>query len=319
VLHTKALYNLLRIQVRDDRTVPHEKWAVEDLRICKTEDLFDRLALKGVHLDPAQFLFFADSVDTPEDLTDVLLSDADQPDQHDPLYLIIFELWRRLLPQKSSLSIFCDELDHLIELYDADKMDNDEPLQDSLANFLEILEQNTDVGIREREVFASIEPYCAHNIEDFLYDFISDVLDAQNLRYASELIEGFAPYIPAPIWFEILAARLEAFTNPEEANERIGNILKLKPDLSALLEILRVLSTAGDHVLFINAAKQTLPLLETEEDFREMALLVSDYYRLLDQDAPEQAIEKLMQKRKSRSDALNPQDPDLKAFAALIK
>lgn len=319
MLHTKALYNLLRFNIRDDPTLPHEPWAVEDLRSLSIEELFARLAQKNVSLNRDKFISFAENSDTPEQLTEILLPDATDSKFNDSLYLILFELWRRLLPERPALSIFCDELDHRIELYDQNLLLSDEPIQDILANFQEILDENADAGIEPQHAFSSIEDYCAHDIESFLYDYISDLLDAENPLYASDLIDGFAPYVPEPIWFDILRIRLLSFTDIPEANRLAVKILKKNPDLSVLLEVLGFLSTAGDRTLFVAAVKQAIPLLETEEDFRELLALVSDYYRLLDLESLELAIQKLMQRRRPHSETLDQNDPDLKAFAQIIQ
>ena len=109
VLHTKALYNLIRFNVQEDGSIPHEPWAVEDLRPLPEETLFSRLGKLGIALDRARFVQFSEGCDTPEDLTDLLLDDAADEKMHDPIYLLLFELWRRFLPERPSLSIFCDE------------------------------------------------------------------------------------------------------------------------------------------------------------------------------------------------------------------
>lgn len=319
MLQTKALYNLLRLNVQEDPSIPHERWAVEDLRKSSLEDLFSRLTSQGVFLEKELFLQFAEDSDTPEDLAEVLLADSSDPSLHDPLYLLIFEIWRRLIPQKTSLSIFCDELDRLIELYDQNGLGSDEPLQDALANLQEVFDENVDDGVDPKEIFSSIGKFCAHDIEDFLYDYISDVLDSGNPLYASELIDGFFPYIPDPVWFEILKARLVASTDVSEANLLIAQLLKKKLSLSPLLEILNFLATAGDKSLFVSAAKKAIPLLETEEEFQAMLVIVSDYYRLLDLDLLEESVQKIMKKRKSAPEILSPEDPDLHAFAQIIQ
>ena len=44
--------------------------------------------------------------------------------REDRVYLLIFELWRRLASHKPSLSIFCDELDYIISRFEEDEDDN---------------------------------------------------------------------------------------------------------------------------------------------------------------------------------------------------
>src|SRR5690606_18870981 len=134
----------------------------------------------GIQIDRQSFFHFADSCDTPEELTDLLLPDAAAEKQRDSVYLILFKLWRRLVPKKQSLSVFCEELDHQIFLYDMGELSSDEPIQDALANLLEILDENADSGVDPQEVLQAITEYCAHDLESFILDYISDLLDSGN-------------------------------------------------------------------------------------------------------------------------------------------
>ena len=47
--------------------------------------------------------------------------------------------------------------------------------------------------------------------------------------------------------------------------------------------------------------------------------IAADYYRRLDQEDVEKAIERLMKKRSSSTSEFNPKDPDLKTFAQSLK
>lgn len=321
MMQTKALYNLLRLQAAEDPTVEAEAWALEDLRQITPEEIFSRLAARNVHLDKLAFVQFAENCDTPEDLAELLLPDQESEESYDPLYLLVFELWRRLLPEKQSLSIFGDELDHRIALYSQDDQENlesDEEIQDALANLLEVLDENADAGADPQEVFLAVSDYCAHDLESFIVDYIVDILDSENEPYASELIEGFTPYVSEPIWFDFLRARLASFKDIAEANRIIHRILENEPEPTLLMEILNFLAGSGEHELFVAAVKKILPLLKTEEELLEVMEIAADYYGRLDQDAIEQSIQKLMQKRKSATGPLNPSDPDLKLLNQLL-
>jgi hypothetical protein len=380
-LQTRALYNLLRLNAAEDPSVNAEPWALEDLRELSSEELFARLAKAHIRLDKTSFIQYASQCDTPEDLADLLLDEEEE--QYDRFYLIFFELWRRFLPERQSLSIFCDELDHRISLYHFDALQSDEPIQDGLGNLLEILEENTDAGGRPEEVFELVTNYCAHDLSAFIYDYIANLLDEENEVYASELIEGFAPYItgviekseigqggspdflagtrdiakgkdrsedkkdgakptqpgaperrivfwgraqddrflnheryrPQSIWFEFLAARLAFFTDAREANQKIHRILGKQLELSLLMEILLFLASGGEHELFVSAVKKVLPLLQTQEQFLEVMEIGAEYYRLLDRDEQEQAIQKMIQAVSGKNSL---SDSDRKAFSNLI-
>src|SRR5438128_2674617 len=114
-IERRALYNSLRLNWLQDPAISVEPWQVEDYRSFSIEKIFEQLKQKNIHLNKASFVALAENADTPEDLTDDLLADSDlDAAAQDYIYLHIFELWRTLIPEKTCLSIFCDELDHQI-------------------------------------------------------------------------------------------------------------------------------------------------------------------------------------------------------------
>lgn len=306
MLQTKALYNLLRLNAAEDPSVKADPWALEDLRAFSLRELFSRLEGYKVQLDKNSFFEFANQCDTPEELADLLLPDETSEKKRDPFYLILFELWRRLLPEKQSLSIFCDELDDRIALYDQGDPKSDELIQDGLANLLEVLDENADAGADPEDVFIAISDYCAHDLESFLYDYIADLLDSGNSLYASELIEGFSPYVTEPLWLDFLRVRLLAFTDIGDANLAMHRLLENDLELPLILEIARFLSTAGEQELFTLAMKKTIPLLSTQEEWAEVMALMAESYRRLDEEDMEQAIHRIIHKRKTGP--INPSD-----------
>jgi len=295
MLQTKALYNILRLTAKDDPSIEAEPWALENLREVPLEALWKKLARLKVPLDAAHLKQFAEECDSPEMLTDLLL-DETQSDVYDQLYLVLFELWRRFFPEKASLSIFCDELDFQIDLYDNEKLQSDEPIQDGLANLIEILEEHVDQGISHQEAFTSISEYFANDLVSFIYDYITDLLDQDNTLYASELLEEFAPYMPDPLRFDCLEASLFSLTDVVQANHLIKSLLDkpLEPDL--LFDLLRLLAAVGEHDLFLTAIKKILPCVKEEEDIEELMDLTVEYYRRLDLDEQEQAILRIKEK-----------------------
>lgn len=314
MLQTKALYNLLRLNAAEDSTVKAEPWALEDLRTLGLEEIFSRLERYNVQLDRKSFHEFAEQCDTPEELSDLLLPDGCGEERRDPFYLLVFELWRRLLPEKQSLSVFCDELDHQISLYDQGDLESDELIQDGLANLLEVLDENADSGEDPEDVFSAICNYCAHDLESFIYDYISDLLDSGNSLYASELIEGFSLYITEPLWFDFLRVRLLAFTDIADSNLAMHRLLENELEIGLVFEMLRFLSANGEHNLFLIALKKALPLLTNEEELSEALTLTADFYRRLDEDQMEQSVLKLMENLKS-----GPLNSSLKKLQELIE
>lgn len=296
MLQTKAIYNLLRLKKGEGKEISADSWALEDLRIVSLENLFLRLLSFGVHLDKEGFFHFAEECDTPEELFDLLYPETLEEKQRDALYLLVFELWRRLLPEKPSLSIFCDELDHRLTLYEEGLLESDELIQDGLANLLEILEENLDAGIEAKEVFRCISSYFAHDLEDFLFEYISELLDAELSIYAAELIEAFFPFIQEEKNFAFLKARLLSFSDIHMANEAIEALLKEDVDSFLLFEMIQFLSAAGEHELFKKAVKKALKKIETQEELFEILRWTCDYFRRLDEEKSEGIVLRLLEK-----------------------
>jgi hypothetical protein len=318
MIQTRALYNLLRHNAQEDPSVKADPWAIEDYRLLPLEEIFARLASLRVQLDRNSFARFADECDGPEELAELLLDEEKDSAVCDQVYLLLFELWRRLLPERPSVSIFCDELDRRMEAYENGKLESDESVQDGLANLLEILEEHADQGMLPKEAFCSLSDYCSNDLECFLFDYITGLLDQGNQLYARELLEEFEPYIQDPLQFEFLAARLISFTDIGDANRRIYALLSKKLDAELLFEILELLVVSGEHHLFQVALKKLLPELKTEEEFLEVLELTADYFRRLDQDKQEEAILKLKAERKNVPTELNPADSAIRKVEQII-
>lgn len=299
--HVKPLYNLLLLNGTG-----------EDFRQLPVETLFSRLHQAKIILDKASFLKFSAECDTPEELAEILLEGEVEEDLYDPLYLVIFELWRRFIPEKQSLSIFGDELDHRISLYNQGLLESDEPIQDALANLLEVLEENTDLGVSPEEIFAAISEFCAHNIEEFLYEYILDLLETGNQLYAEELLEGYLPYCPHSHGLVFLQIR--ASNEPD----RLEELLKEKLDLSLLLDILAYLSIHGEPHLFVTAVRKCLPLLELNQDLIDLLEITAEYYHRLDQETLEQKVQRLLEKRGDPNKKLSPSDADVATLRQMI-
>lgn len=290
MLQIKAIYNLLRLNAREDPSLQVEPWALEDLRSIELEQLWKKLTVLGVRLEKESFLHYAEECDSPEQLAELIVDENQAPEIFDRIYLLLFEAWRRLLPERPSLSIFCDELDAQIDLYDMSVLNSDEHIQDGLANLLEILEEHIDAGMNPQKAFVSVSEYCANDLESFLFDYISDLLDQNNTLYASELLEEFNPYISHSPGFLFLQARLLSFTDIKEANRNIKALLTKELDSDLLFDVLHLLVTTGEHDLFQSAMRKLLPQLNNEEDLHEAMDLAADYFRRLDHDELEQAI-----------------------------
>lgn len=323
-LKGKALFNSLKINALDNPRLSSPAWQIEDLRALPDAALFDRLKKLNLPLNQNSFLLYAEEAESPEELIDYVWVNEADDEGHDRAYLLLFELWRRLLKSKQCLSIFCDELDHLIDTYDRGLLTNPQPLEDALCSLEDILDDACDEqGISPQEVFSEISRYCAHDLESFLYDYIQAQMEGEDEFYASELIDSFYDYVTDKKWFDFLRAHLFFSTHSEESNiliERLLEQLKEEPDVDLMLQIVDGLVHYGDIRLFPYAVKQTIPLLKTEKDFRELLEMTAEYYRCLDKEEEEKEISSLLEKRShfSESHPFNSSDKSVTKFYELL-
>lgn len=313
----------MQMNWKEDPSLPIEPWQIEDYRHLPISILFGRLKTWKIALDETRFISYAESCSSPEELVEVLWVEED--DSHlDEAYLLVFELWRRLLPEKQSLSIFCDELDHLIDLYDNGALENEELLVEALTDLESVLDEHADQGEDSKQIFTEISLYCAHDLESFIYDYASAQLDQGNGVYASELVDGFFPYILDIKWFDFLHLRLIAETDIDEANimlSRLLEILKDEPDFELLLEIARFLVHSGATTHFVQTVKQARKWIGTEQDFQELLAISCEFYRLLDREEETSAVAQILKERQGNplEEAISPQDASLKAYYQLFE
>lgn len=313
-IQDRALYHLLRSNWLEDPSIQVKPWQVENYRQLSVDELFKRLKALKIPLTSETFLLYAESCDSPEEVVDCVWLDDTDDAGRDQAYLLLFEIWRRLLPKKQSLSLFCHELDHLIDVYDKEDLKDEEVLQGALSDLEDILDEGVDQGGDAKEVFSSVACYCAHDLESFLYDYISDQIDAKNDLYASELLDGFYEYISDVKWFDFLKVRLFASRDLGDAKKLLRRLLEDEPDFELLLEIGTFLITAGDEALFLQTLKQALPLIKEEEEFQDLLSLAADFYHFLDREE-EKEIRNLLLKRQRQS---LPLDPDKTLLLKLL-
>lgn len=297
----KALYNLLRMNWLENPDLLVEPWQVEDYRSLSNEELEGRLSSLEFRFDKAAFIGMGEEVESPEALADILIGDKEiAPQQQDQIYLLVFELWRRYLPEKASISIFCDELDTQIFHYDRGFLDHLEDLQDVVSNLKVILDENTDHGQSPIETFQAIGSLCANDLESFLYDFTADQIDSENESYAEELIDDFYDFIEDSIWFDLLKARLLSLHDEEAAHHQLLGIIeevKENPSPEFLLELLAFTAQGGDPEIFIKVVQMALKVIETEDDFKEILHLSEDFCDYFDFPDQQEQVHALIKER----------------------
>ena len=142
----RALYNLLKSSVKEDSSIRAEPWQILDYRSLSEEDLLQKLAKLGLNLTKENFFLYAENCHSPEELVECLWVQESDVIGQEKTYLILFELWRRYLPNRQSLSIFCDELDSLISDFDDGVYMEDEKWQDVLSELEDILDKKIEAS-----------------------------------------------------------------------------------------------------------------------------------------------------------------------------
>lgn len=317
----KALYNLLRRSFQENPAIAIEPWKVENYRILPTEVLWQRLHDMGIAINEEQFVLYAENCESPEELTELFSVEDLEAEEEDRLFLVIFELWRRLLPKKTTLSLFCDELDYRIDQYTAESSGSEELLQESLHELENILDQNADEVENPKELFLSVVQYCAHDLESFLYDYIALQMDSEDEEYASELLDGFYPYVADGKWFDFLRARLFFLTDEEKGAVLIRGLIETlqeSPDVDLLLEIADFLVPYNQDDLLFQALKVAFPHLSQEEDFQDWIAILIDYYDRMGKEKEKAFLSDFLEKRKAEKATFDRQDSDYKIVKNLL-
>lgn len=301
--HGRAWYNLLRMNHKENPSLDASSWQIADYRSFTKEELFQKLKSLGIHLNEESFFLYAEKCSSPEDLVECLLADANDPDKMEKAYVILFELWRSLCPEKQTLSIFCDEMDTIIEKFDETDLGK-EVIEQALIDLENVLDTNVDRGEDPKKVFQYVCSFLAHDLESFLYDFASLQIDAGEDLYASELVDGFYEYVEDVLWFDFIRVRLIALVDSEEAIivlQRLLEQLVEQPDLDLLFEVLSYVKDEEEIPLFFQVFEIAQSFLQTEGEFHQLLEIVAEYMRILDRDMEEKLVRNILEKRKNFS------------------
>lgn len=324
-LERHALYNLVRMNWLNNPQLNVEPWQVEDYRALPLTALFERLKKFDIDLDRARFVAYADECDSPEELTEQIVGDQVlEAKIEDQIYLAIFELWRRLMTEKPSLSTLCNELDYQIYLHDQGEISHSVALQEALANFALLLNENVDEGLSTQEVFKLIIPYFANDVESFLYDYISELIEEDNELYAQDLLDNFAAYLKGNKWFELLYIRLIERTNHKLADKMLTHLLEDyldEKDVEFNLELIAFLIDIGQSIEFKKLIPPTLEIMRNEEDFDDLLILCMDFFHRLDKEEQESELKNMLKRRSKNKpkSLINPSDPDLQRLLQLLQ
>lgn len=311
--HGRAWYNLLRMNHKENPNLDAVSWQIADYRAFSKEELFKKLKSLGIHLNEESFFLYTEKCASPEELVECLLADANDSEKMEKAYVILFELWRTLCPEKQTLSIFCDELDSIIEKFDETDLGREE-IEQALIDLENVLDTNVDRGEDPKKVFQYVCSFLAHDLESFLYDFASLQIDAGEDLYASELVDGFYKYVEDPLWFDFIRVKLIALVDSEEAIivlQRLLEQLQEQPDLDLLFEALSYVKDEEEIPLFFQVFDIAQSFVQIEGEFHQLLEIVAEYMRILDREVEEKLVRNILTKRKGYS-------PE-KAFASTDK
>ncbi len=304
----RSKFNLLQYNKRDDPTLKFDEWQIRNYRALSDKELFSGLEILGVSLNEKQLFQLVETVKSPEEI-DFQLS----KEKAEEAYLYIFELWRRKCPDQKTISIFCDSLDALIDLYDQGELIEDETL---LIELFDILDESVDEGLKPKTVYKKLTSYLAHDLSSFFYNYIYDQIDKSNEMEASEWLENIYEYVEGNLWFEFLRVRLLSGASSEDATAMMSRFLeklKEKPDIELSFELLYFLIETGHKELFINTYKHVLKEIKHEDHFMEMLEIIFAFYSLNDLEREENLIRELIQERKKipLHQKIGPEDKEL--------
>lgn len=291
-IQKRAFYNSLRLDWLQNPSLPVEDWQVENYREMPYSVLFERLRHFVLAIDRVSFLSLAEEHETPEELTEELCQSLYLSEEAtDRVYLLVFELWRRLMSHQPSLSVFCDELDDQISRYDDGQLEETDELEELIEQLQTILDSYLDESGQTAEVFDYIESYLAHDLEDFLVDFIDEEIEAGDSSYAKELLEGFASYVPDSLWFQLLQLKaMHRSEVGEEIREQLQHLFQRaqkqgEEELDWYLELLQLLvGEEGSSRLFHRVVLAILPLVKEREDLSLFLEVALDYYSHADEE-----------------------------------
>jgi hypothetical protein len=314
----KAHYNLLKAQVAWDPSTPHEKWMVEDLSAVSDKNLLKRLEDLKVPVSSTNLKKYLEEIETPEDFLEAVTLETDGPEKVENVYLILFELFKRHAPKKESLSIFADELDSLIQKYEATSGKNWAEIVPHLKQLVHILRENLSGVKNPSEVLEKLSRHFAYDLEGFIYDFIADLIDSSQEVLAEEFIELFFDYLTKPYWFTLLEYYLKGAD--EERLENLSDLAIETKDFEFSLEVLHVLKEEESD-RFFPLLSHTVDFSKEEADFVELLTVAQEFFEEKDRLREMMEIKKILDSRSQIDEKrrLHPQDAACSHFKKIVE
>ena len=288
-LETKALYNSLRMLGTGMNFSAEDSWKVEEFRQFELNALFDGLRVMGIVLNKPLFYQWSAHCETPEELLDFLFLEEGLEEQSledemkDHLYLLLFELWRRLIPEKRSLSLVADEIDHVIFAFDSGKEVRDEEIENAIEEWVRLLNRLQDEGHSAKEALQAMEPYFAHNVPEFIVDFLLDVTDRGDNERFLPLFEKTRIFLTSlPLWVKVIDLKFCLRDDLTLLNKKLGelvaHVLTTQGVESEIIFCLCDIALELDRgELFIRLLERVLPDLQEREEIDIVIDLLADF------------------------------------------
>lgn len=296
----RAYYNLLWLERLRGNTIPAHKWEFLDYRELDFATLFSMLHEFNIFFDADTFESLSEDADSPEEFIERV--EIEDKDDKRKIYLIVFELWRRLIEDKESVSIFCDELDRIVAAYETEK--DDEQLLYILYKVLEILERNTQLDEPPEAIFQKLSLYIAHDLENVIYTYIDSKLNSESEDSCIDLIDDFMPYVKEKRALKFL--KLKSVPNAfHEEKEKltiyIVSSLQEKVNVPLSISILFYLIEINNIELFSELFSFLIHYISEEKPLVSLLDVLVAYHRKRGEVEKQQQVYQFLQKRLSAS------------------
>ncbi len=288
----RAYYNLLWLSKLRGHHFFSENWEATDYRTLPTDSLFAELESVDIFFDSDSFILFSKNVDSPEELSELLQQEEGKVKRK--TYLVVFELWRRLMPDRRSISIFCDELDRQIAIYKAGS--EQDTLFTIFNEILEILDRNSASEQSPKQVFASLCLYIAHDLENVIYTYIKTNIEREDKEPYVGLIDYFLPYVREKRALQFLKLKTLSNAFDREKQRLIGYLLSSLQEsinVSISIPLLLLLVEENQKELFLDHFSFLVENIMEEDKLGELLDTLLIYHQRIGQKSKQELIKQL--------------------------
>ena len=274
----RAYYNLLLLQAQRGIAVEALPWEAKDYGAIAMDCLFEEIQSLHYLFDRESFVNYCAAFDSPEEV--VASIEQKECEEKNKLYLLVFELWKRLLPEKESISIFADALDRKIAEYEKSK--DDEMLLEAFEQVVEILESNSIDSTPPETIFERFCLYVAHDLESVIYTYIESKICGEVEDRALDLLHHFLPYVKEKRALQFLHLKTLSHDFLEERlrlTEFLCESLQEKVNLSVAIPFLFYLIEQHHKELFIDLFSTMVNKVQEEGALVALLDVLVEYHR----------------------------------------